>query len=179
MFIGRTDVEAETSILWLPHAKSWLIWKDPEAEKGWGQEEKGMTEAEMVGWHHWLNEHEFGWTLGVGDGQGCLACCGSWGQKESDMTEWLNWTDAEDVGLIPGSGGSPGEGNGNPLQNSCERSHGQRSVVGYSPQGHKRVDTTEWLNDSTVLGGQQNTSVIHTQVPFLPPDSLFPIQDTT
>ena len=93
IFIGRTDVEAETPILWLPDSKSWLIRKDPDAGKDWGQEEKGMTEDEMVGWHHWLNGHEFGWTLGVGDGQGGLACCSSWGHKESDTTERLNWTE--------------------------------------------------------------------------------------
>ena len=93
MFIGRTDVEAETLILWPPHAKSWLIWKDPDAGKYWGQEEKGMTEDEMVGWHHQLNGHESGWTLGVGDGQGGLACYGSWGRKELDMTKRLNWTE--------------------------------------------------------------------------------------
>ena len=84
----------ETPILWLPDAKSWLIWKDPDAGKDWGQEQKGMTEDEMVGWHHWLNGHGFGWTLGVGDGQGGLECYGSWGCKESDnywVTE-LNWT---------------------------------------------------------------------------------------
>ena len=90
VFIGRTDIEAETPILWPSDAKSWLIWKD-DAGKDWGQE-KGMTEDEMVGWHHWLNGHGFGWTLGVGDGQGGLACCGSWGCKESDTTERLNWT---------------------------------------------------------------------------------------
>ena len=73
MFIGRTDVEAETPILWLPDAKSWLIWKDPDAGRDWGQEEKRTTEDGMVGWHHWLNGHEFGWTLGTGDGQGVLA----------------------------------------------------------------------------------------------------------
>ena len=73
--------------------KSWLIWKDPDAGKDWGQEEKGMTEDEMVRWHHWLNGHGFEWTPGVGDEQGGLACCGSWGHKESDMTEWLNWTE--------------------------------------------------------------------------------------
>ena len=92
VFIGRTDVEAKTPILWPPDAKSWLIWKDPNAGKDWGREEKGMTKNEMVGWHHWLNGHGFGWTLGVGDGQGGLACCGSWGHKESDTTERLNWT---------------------------------------------------------------------------------------
>jgi len=93
MFIGRIDIEAETPILWPPDVKSWLIWKDPDAGKDWGQEEKGTTEDEMVGWHHRLDGHGFGWTPGVGDGQGGLACCGSWGHKESDMTEWLNWTE--------------------------------------------------------------------------------------
>ena len=90
IFIGRTD--AETPILWPPDVKNWLTGKDPDAGKDWGQEERGTTEDEMVGWHHRLNGHEFGWTLGVGDGQEGLACCGSWGRKESDITEWLNWT---------------------------------------------------------------------------------------
>ena len=93
VFIGRTDVEAETPILWPPDAKSWLIWKDPDAGKDWGQEEKGMTEDKMVGWHHQLDGHGFGWTLGVGDGQGGLACCDSWGRKKSHTTERLNWTE--------------------------------------------------------------------------------------
>ena len=93
MFIERTDVEAETPILCPPDVKSWLIWKYAEAGKDWRQEEKGTTEDEMVGWYHWLNGHEFGRTLGIGGGQGGLACCGSWGRKESDMTEWLNWTE--------------------------------------------------------------------------------------
>ena len=93
VFIGRTDVEAETPILWPPDAKNWLIWKDPDAGKDWGQEEKGTTEDEMVGRHHSLNGHGFGWTPGAGDGQGCLACCGSWGRKESETTEQLNWTE--------------------------------------------------------------------------------------
>ena len=92
VFIGKTDVDAETPILWPPDAKSWLIGKDLDAGKDWGQEEKGTTEDEMAGWHHWLDGHEFVWTPGVGDGQGGLACCNSWGRKESDMTEWLNWT---------------------------------------------------------------------------------------
>ena len=91
IFIGRTDVEAETPILWPPDAKSWLIGKDPDAGRDWGQEEKGTTEDEMAGWHHQLNGREIEWTPGVGDGQGGLACCNSWGHKESDMTEWLNW----------------------------------------------------------------------------------------
>ena len=91
VFIGKTDVEAETPILWPPDAKNWFIWKDPDAGKDRGQE-KGMTEDEMVGWHHRLNGHEFGWTPGAGDGQGGLACCSPWGRKESDTTERLNWT---------------------------------------------------------------------------------------
>ena len=92
VFIGRTDVEAETPILWPPDVKSWLIWKDPDAGKDWGQE-KGMKEDEMAGWHHWLNGHGFGWTLGVGDGQGSLVCCSPWGCKDSDVTELMNWTE--------------------------------------------------------------------------------------
>ena len=80
-------------ILWPPDTKSWLIWKDPDVGKYWGQEEKGMTEDEMVGWHHRLDGHGFGWTLGVGDRQGGLACCSPWGHKESDKTEQLNWTE--------------------------------------------------------------------------------------
>ena len=92
VFIGRTDVEAETPILWLPDVKSWLIWKDPDAGKDWRQEEKGTTEDKMVGWHYRLNGYEIGWTLGAGDGQGGLVCCGSWGCKESDTTERLNWS---------------------------------------------------------------------------------------
>ena len=91
IFIGRTDAEAETPILWPHDAKNWLIRKDPDAGEDWRQEEKLMTEDEMVGWHHWLNGHEFEQTLGVGDGQGNLACCSPWGHKESDTTEWLNW----------------------------------------------------------------------------------------
>ena len=92
VFIGRSDVEAETPILWPPNVKSWLIWKDPDAGKDWWQEEKGIIE-DKVGWHHRLNGHGFGWTPGVSDGQGGLACCGSWGHKKSDVTEWLNWTE--------------------------------------------------------------------------------------
>ena len=92
-FIGGTDIEAETPILWPPDAESWLIWKDPDAGKDWGQEEKGTTEDEMVGWHHRHNGHGFGWTLGVSYGQGGLACCSSWGRNELDTTERLNWTE--------------------------------------------------------------------------------------
>ena len=94
VFIGRTDVEAETPILWPPHAKSWLIGKGSDAGRDWGQEEKGTTEDEMAGWHHRLDAHEVGWTPGVGDGQGGLACSHSWGREESDKTERLNWTES-------------------------------------------------------------------------------------
>ena len=91
IFIGMTDAEAETSILWPPDAKNWLIGKEPDAGKDWGQEEKGMTEDKMVEWHHLLDGHESEHAPGVGDGQGSLACCSLWGCKELDMTERLNW----------------------------------------------------------------------------------------
>ena len=92
-FFGRNDAKAETPVLWPPHAKSWLIGKDSDAGRDWGQEEKRTTEDEMAGWHHWLNGPESEWTQGVGDGQGGLVCCNSWGRKESDTTERLNWTE--------------------------------------------------------------------------------------
>ena len=93
VFIGRTDAEAKTPILWPPHVKSWSLEKTLTLERGWGQEEKGMTEDEMAGWPHWLNGLEFEQALGVGDGQGGLACCSPWGHQELDMTEQLNWTE--------------------------------------------------------------------------------------
>ena len=93
-FFGRNDAKAETPILWPPDAKNWLIGKDPDAGKDWGQEEKETTEDEIVGWHHWLDGHEFAQTPWVGDGQGGLACCSPWDHKELDMTEGLNyWTE--------------------------------------------------------------------------------------
>ena len=92
-FFGRNDANTETPVLWPPHAKSWLMGKDSDAGRDWGQEEKGTTEDEMSGWHHWLDGCESEWTLGVGDGQGGLACCDSWGCKESDTTEWRIWSD--------------------------------------------------------------------------------------
>ena len=101
LFIGRTNVEAETSNLQPSDAKGWLIWTDPVVRRDWGQAEKGTTEDEMVGWHHWLNGREFGWTLGVGDRQGGLACCSPWGLKESDTTEWLNWTKLKITTVCP------------------------------------------------------------------------------
>ena len=86
IFIGRTDAEAETAILWPPDMKNWLLGKDPDAGKDWRWEEKGRTEDEMVGWHHRFKGHEFEWTQGVGDGQGGLVCCTPWSHKELDMT---------------------------------------------------------------------------------------------
>ena len=91
VFFGRNDTKGETPTLWPPHVKSWLIGKDSDAGRDWGQEEKGMTEDEMAGRRHWPDGCEFEWTPGVGDGQGGLACCDSWGHKESDTTEQLNW----------------------------------------------------------------------------------------
>ena len=90
VFFGRNDAKAETPVLWSPHGKSWLIGKDSDAWRDWGQEEKGMPEDKMAGWHHGLDGHESEWTLGDGDGQGGLACCDSWGRQESDTTERLN-----------------------------------------------------------------------------------------
>ena len=98
-FFGRNDAKAETPVLWPPHAKIWLIGKDPDAGKAWGQEEKGTTEDEMAGWHHQCDGHAFEWTPGVGDGQGGLACCDSWGCKESDTTERLNWTELKQLSM--------------------------------------------------------------------------------
>ena len=92
-FFGRNDAKAEAPVLWPPHAKCWLIGKDSDAGRDWGQEEKGTTEDEMAGWHHWLDGHEFEQAVGVGDGQGSVTCCTSWGCKESDTTERLNWSE--------------------------------------------------------------------------------------
>ena len=108
VFFGRNDAKAEIPVLWPRDAKSWLIWKDPDAGKDWRQEEKGTTKDEMVRWHHRLNGREFGQTPGVGDGQGGLACCSSWGCKESDTIEWLNWTEWLSWHRIPLQCGRPG-----------------------------------------------------------------------
>ena len=94
IYIRRTEAEAESPVLWPPDVKSWLIRKDSDSVKDWRREEKGTTEDELVGWHHWLDGHEFEQALGVGDGQGSLACCNAWGHKVSDMTEQLNWIQA-------------------------------------------------------------------------------------
>ena len=94
VFMGRTDAEAETPNLWPPDVKNWLLRNDPDSGKDWRREEKGMTEDEMVGWHHWLNGGEFEQTLEVGDGKGGLACCRPCSCKESDSAVWLNWTES-------------------------------------------------------------------------------------
>ena len=99
IFIGRTDAEAETPILWIPDVKNWLIWKDPDARKDWRWEEKGTTEDEMVGWHHWFNGNGFEQALGDGERQESLACCSPWGRKES---EWLSdWTTITTTYIYP------------------------------------------------------------------------------
>ena len=155
MFIGGTDVEAETPILWPPDAESWLIWKDLDAGKDWGQEEKAMTEDEMVGWHHRLNGHGFGWTPGVGDEQGGLVCFGSWGHKESDMTERLNWTELIQVSsqdwikasvFVSNSWrrGNPGGASGK--ESTCEfNKHGFDSWAGEIPWRRKWQSTPVFL----------------------------------
>ena len=105
VFIGRTDAEAETPILQPPDVKDWFIGKHPDAGKDWRREEKGMTEDEMVGWHHQLGGHEFEQAPGIGAGQGSLACSSPWGFKESNATEWLSWTELTPVrmGIIKNS----------------------------------------------------------------------------
>ena len=142
VFIGRTDAEAETPVLWPPHAKSevakvmLILGGTSDAGRDWGQEEEETTEDEMAGWHHQFDAHEFGWTPGVGDGQGVLACCNSWSHKKSETTEQLSWTElispwasqvaqwlkknkstcnAGDSSLIPGSARSTGGGSDNPF----------------------------------------------------------------
>ena len=104
VFIGRIDVEAEILILRLPDAKNWFTGKAPDAGKDWRQKVKGMAEAEMAGWHHWLDGHEFEQALGVGDGQGSLVCCSPWGCKESDTTvselNWRNYSKSFNLSLL-------------------------------------------------------------------------------
>ena len=125
----RNDAKAETPVLWPPHAKSWLIGKDFDAGRDWGQEEKGTTEDEMAGWDHWLDGYESEWTPGVGDGQGGLACCDSWGRKESDMTERLNWTDAEYI-----------------MQNArLEESRAEVKITG------KNISNLKYADDATLI----------------------------
>ena len=158
IFIERIDAEAEAPILWPPDAKSWLVRKDPDVGKHWKQEEKGTTD----GWHHWLDGHEFEQTLGDGEGQGSLTCCSSWGCKESDNDLGNNnhiysqsfpggsdgkesACNAGDLGLIPGLGRSPGEGNGNPLQYYCLENPMDRGA--WWATLHEVTKSWTWLGD--------------------------------
>jgi len=100
IFTGRTDAKAETPIPWPPDVKNWLNGKYPDARKDWRQEEKGTTEDEMVGWHHWFDGHKFEQVLRVGNGQESLACCSPWGCRESDITDQLNWTELTELETI-------------------------------------------------------------------------------
>ena len=156
---------SSTPVLWPPHGKSWLTGKDSDARTDWGQEEKGTTEDEMAGWHHQLDRSESEWTPGVGDGQGGLVCCDSWGCKESDTTERLIWTELPsiyffwvplerglpnsgatgDMSSIPGSGRSPGGGNGNSLQYPCRENPMDRGAWWVAVQGVQKSQI--WLND--------------------------------
>ena len=148
------------TILWPPDVKNWLIGKDPDAGKDWRQEQKGMTEDKMVGWHHQLNGHESEQAPGIGDRQRSLACCSPWGLKESYTMEQLNWhlfsfpggavlknlpAKAEDKVSIPGSGWSPGAGNGNPFQYSCLKNSMHRGAWQAIVHGVTKSQT--WLND--------------------------------
>jgi len=145
VFIGRTDAKAETPVLWPPHVKSWLIGKDSDAGRDWGQEEKGMTEDEMAGWHHWLNGRESEWTPRVGDGQGGLACCDSWGRKQSDMTEWLNLTGLKVINyLLPLSIPKPCPTLCNPMNCNIRGS----SVLHYLPELVHVHSVCEWAISS-------------------------------
>ena len=163
IFIGRNDALAEAPILWPPDVKNWLIEKDLDAGKDWSQEEKGSTEDEMVGWHHWLYGHEFEWAPGVGDGQGSLACCSPWDHKESDMTEQMNWTELKSSVVIkplpavhepqetqiwsPRSGRSPGEGNGRRHSHSSIRLENPMDRRAWWATVHGVAKSWTWLRD--------------------------------
>ena len=141
VFFGRNDAKAETAILWPLHAKSWLIGKDSDGGRDWGQEEKGMTEDKMAGWHHRLDGREFEWIPGVGDGQGGLACCDSWCRKESDTTERLNWTE---LSLEDEMAGWHQQFNGHKFEQTAGDSEGQGGLVCCSPWDHKNWT---WLSN--------------------------------
>ena len=152
VFIGRTDVEAETPILWPPDAKSWLIGKDSDAGRLWAQEEKGTTDGEMAGWHHWLDGHESEWTPGVGDGQGALACCDSWGRKELDVTEPLNWTE---LNILSFPGGASSK------EPACEC------------RKHKRLRLNPEWEDPLEKGMATHSSILPWEIPWTEePDGL-------
>ena len=145
IFIGRTDAEAETPILWPPDMKSRLIGEDPDTGKDWRQEEKGTTEDEMVGWHHWLDAHEFEQVLGVGDGQGSLAWCSLWGHKESDTAEQLNWTNDDHMAWI--------------ILKSCHWINSQIERGRRKKQHSKSISTEMISNFENVKNGTQNVWV--------------------
>ena len=136
-FIGRTDAEAEASVLWPPDMKNWLTGKDPDAVKDWRQEEKGTTEDEMVGWHHRLNGRDFEQAPGVGDGQGSLVCYSPWSQKESDTTEWLDWTDL--IFPIP------------PIRGQGDVTEGRGIGVKEEGEGGRKERGMEWDRNKCVL----------------------------
>ena len=129
-FFGRNDAKAETPVLWPPHVKSWLIGKDSDAGRDWGQEEKGRTEDEMAGWHHRLDGRESEWTPRVGDGQWGLACCNSWGHKQSNTTEQLNWLNWSTTVLLP--------------ENSMDR--GAWWAMGSQRIGHNWATSTDYVS---------------------------------
>ena len=157
VFIGRTDAKAETPILCPPHAKSWLIGKDPDAGRGWRQKEKGTTEDEMAGWHHRLDGREFGWTPGVGDGQGGLVCCDSWGRKELDMTEWLNWTELiTNMLLLPSWPGYWTYRAGNILKLNEVPFHASQNGCDPSLQAINAGEGVEKREPSYTVGGNAN-----------------------
>ena len=138
-FFRRNDAEAETPVVWPPHSKSWLIGKDSDAGRDWGQEKKGTTEHEMAGWHHWLNGRESEWTLGVGDGQGGLACCDSWGCRVGlDWVTKMNWI----IVYCQLKGNWRRKWQPTPVFLPGE-SQGWRSLVGCHLWGHTESDTTE------------------------------------
>ena len=147
IFIGRTDAVAEAPILWPPDVKRWIIRKDSDAGENWRQEEKGTIKDEMVGWHHWLDGHEFEQTLGDGEEQGSLACCSTRGRQELDMTEQLNNNKKTYPSVFvhiysPVQQNVFVTRNGNPLQYSClENPHGQTSLAGYKSMGWHKSQT--------------------------------------
>ena len=152
LFIGRTDAETEIPILWPPDAKNWLIGKDLYAGKDWSWEEKGMTEGEMVRWHHRLHGYEFEQALGVGQGQGSLVCCSPLGRTESEMTEWLNWIDINYILIKLGVAKDQMIRehhwlNGHKFEQTLGDSGGQQSLVCCSPWSQKALDITWWLNN--------------------------------
>ena len=158
IFIGKTNAEAETPILWPLDVKNWLIWKDSDAREDWRQEEKVMTEDEMVGWHHRLDGYEFEQAPWVGDVQGSLVCCSTWGHKELDMTLRLNWQKTLNITYVANVVTLWKVEKRNRIARDLSKrwhptpvllpgkSHGRRSLVGCSPRGCEESDMTVWLH---------------------------------